>query len=427
MFAIAAIVVPTVVLLSYYAAESQDEDAGRAYVPQDAPFAETSDEPAAGSEILTGPNNQFAVKYYKHAAGSSDENIFFSPLSVFTAFSMVYEGAGADTAAEIQRMFDFPEDADERQRAFSSMLDSLNPGDSEYDLSLANALWLDEGFEPFAEYAETVTGPYGSRVSTVEFDGNEGVDEINAWTDEKTNGRIKEILAPGSTDDRTRLVITNALYFKGLWKMQFDKLETDLRDFFKSSDEKIEVFMMYAYDAAFQYYENDDLEILSMPYEGDELSMLILLPKDVDGLESLENEITGRSLHEWNEQLSSLTFTTVAVPKFKFSASYDLKRDLMGMGMTAPFESGKSDLSKITDHRRLQGNLYVDKAVHEAFVAVNEKGTEAAAVTSMAMSEESLTIRPQAKVFIADHPFIFIIQENGTDKILFMGRVVEPA
>lgn len=426
MFAIAAIVVPAAVLLSYYATESQDEDAGHASVPQDAPLAETSDEPAEGSEILTGPNNQFAIKYYKRAAGSSDGNVFFSPLSVFTAFSIVYEGAGSDTAAEIQRMFDFPTDADERQRAFSSMLGSLNSDDSEHDLSLANALWLDKGFEPLAEYAETVTGPYGSRVSTVEFDGNEGVDEINTWTDEKTNGRIKEILAPGSTDDSTRLVITNALYFKGSWETQFDERETDRRDFFKSSDEKIRVLMMYAYDADFQYYENDDLEILSMPYEGDELSMLILLPKDVGGLESLENGITDGLLREWNEQFSSLTFTTVAVPKFKFSASYDLKIDFMSMGMTAPFESGKSDLSKVTDHRRLQGNLYIDKAVHEAFVAVNEKGTEAAAVTYVADSEESLTVRPQTKVFIADHPFIFVIQENGTGNILFMGRVVEP-
>lgn len=417
----------SVMILLYYATEDQEKNTEHTVDSSDVFFTETSDEYAQGAEILTGPNNQFSIKYYKHVAGSRDGNIFFSPLSIFTAFSMVYEGAGADTAAEIQRMFDFPVDADERQRAFSLMLGSLNPGDSEYDLSLANALWLDEGYEPLAEYADTVTESYDSRISTVEFDGNEGIDEINAWTDEKTDGKVKEILTPGSTDDRTRFVITSALYFKGQWKSQFDVAATDRSAFFKSTEETVRVFMMHTYDATFQYYENDDLEVLSMPYEGDELSMLILLPKDVDGLESLENEITDGLLHEWNEKLSSLMFTTVAVPKFTFLASYDLKRDLMSMGMTTPFESGRAVLHKIIDPRHLQGNLYIGKAIHEAFVAISEKGTEAAAVTGLVGLEESLLIRPQAKVFIADHPFIFIIQENDTGKILFMGRVVEPA
>lgn len=426
MFGIAVIAVSAAVLLFYYMPEEPRGNIDPAPTPKDAFFSEGADEPAGDLDVLTGPTNQFSIKFYKYVAGLSDENVFFSPLGIFTAFSMAYEGADADTASQIRQTFDLPADPSKRQRVFSLMLDNLTRNDSKYDLSLANALWLDKGFEPLAEYVNAATGSYGGKVSTVEFDESEGVDKINAWTDEKTNGRIKEILAHGDTDHLTRLAITSAVYFKGAWETQFYEAGTRTSDFSKSSHETVRTPMMISYNPTFPHYENDDLQVLSMPYDGNELSMVIILPKDVDGLESLENKVTDELIRKLTGKLSPTLFEIVKVPKFTFSTSYDLKKDLESMGMTLPFDPKRADFSKIADSDDAQRNLYIYKAVHKAFVEVNEKGTEATAATAMMGGLESLEIIVTNKFFIADHPFIFLIQENETGKILFFGRIVDP-
>lgn len=426
MFGVAVIAVSAAVLLFYYTSEEPRENVDHAPAPKGAFFSEGADESAGDLDVLTGPNNRFSIKFYKHVAGLSDENVFFSPLSIFTAFSIVYEGADADTAAQMRQTFDFPTDPSKRQQAFSLMLDNLTQNDSKYDFSLANALWLDEGFEPLAEYVNATTKSYGGKVSTVQFDEDEGVDRINAWIDGRTNGKIKEVLAHGDTGPLTRLAITNVAYFKGTWETQFYEQGTRIGDFFKSSSETVKTPMMISYNPTFPHYENDDLQVLSMPYDGNELSMVIILPKDTDGLESLENEVIDELIREWTGELSPVLFEIVKIPKFTFLTSYDLKRDLESMGMTLPFDPQRADFSKLANSDDTQRNLYISRAVHKTFVEVNEKGTEATAATAAIGGLESLHIIETNKFFIADHPFIFIIQENDTGKILFMGRIVEP-
>lgn len=358
-------------------------------------------------------NNQFALDLYsKLNAENSDQNLFFSPTSISTAFAILYEGADGNTADEMQDLFGFESDDSKRREGFANMQRLLNPQDEQYKLRLANALWLADGFEPLPEYTDTVTTYYDSDVESLDFSSHNAVETVNRWVDEKTEGKIEKLFDKLSSS--TQLVITNAIYFKGEWIHQFDIERTKDRQFWTAPEEFVNVPTMDLSRTDLKYARDDQVSVLELPYKGDSISMLILLPERMDGLRSLEKSITVEKLSQWRDHMKTVEIS-VSIPKFSMETDYDLKKYLSDMGMNDAFDSMNADLSGISGAK----GLFVGGAIHKAFVDINEEGTEAAAATGMAVLQSGFSFR-------ADHPFLFVIQDNNTGQILFMGRIMDP-
>ena len=372
------------------------------------------------SREIIEANNRFAINLYSQYK-SEEGNVFFSPFSISTAMAMVYEGAEGKTAKEINSVFGFPKYDNSRRNQYSNILSEINKKDKEYALKTANALWAEQDFNFLDKYLTTVEKYYGGKTTNLDFK-NEGEASrliINNWVEDKTNNKIKDLFPEGSIHSLTRLVLTNAIYFKAEWLKQFDADKTRDMNFRVNPDKSIKVPMMQRTDrkSIFNYTQNEDLQILEMPYAGEDLSMLILLPLD-DDIEALENSFTIEKLTEWKKSLRKRR-VKIYIPKFKFKTKYFLNETLSDLGMPTTF-TNSADFSGMTGTK----DLKIDKVIHQAFIEVNEEGTEAAAATGMGMMPMSKP--PPTPIFKADHPFIFIIQQNETGNILFMGRVNNP-
>lgn len=334
---------------------------------------------------------------------------------------MTYEGARGKTAEEMQSIFHFPQDSNVQGPAFARVYNEINKGDKKYKLSTANALWSQKDYPFLGEYFGVIEKYYGGKATNLDFKGETEKSRItiNQWVEEQTNNKIKDLIPPGAITTDTRLVLTNAIYFKGEWILQFDKKNTTEEDFRASPGNTVKVQMMRLTgdDAKFNYTETEDLQVLEMPYAGKELSMIVLLPKG-DDLGGLENSISAEKLAEWKAGLREQR-VDVYMPKFKFETKYFMARDLKEMGMPTAF-SDDADFSGMTGKK----DLKIDEVIHQAFVEVNEEGTEAAAATGVVMTK--IISVPLIPIFRADHPFIFIIQQKETGNILFLGRVSNP-
>ena len=362
---------------------------------------------------MVDANNQFAINLYSELnAENNKDNIFFSPVSISTAFAIAYEGANGNTADEIQKTFDFAQNDDKRRDSFFSLIKSMNEEDNkEYKLRLANALWLADGFQPLDEYVRVARDYYDSKVTTVDFN-SDGVDRINAWVSDKTEGKIEEVFAPAPANAAIQVAITNAIYFKGTWTEQFDPEKTKMDDFYTSQDTTVKVPLMELKTSFLNITRTDQARIVELPYEGDKVSMLVLLPEEIDGIKSLEESITTDNLKKWREGFQEMK-TKVYLPKFQLETTYDVVPILQELGIYDAF--GDADFSGISD-----SGLFIDKVVHKAFIEVNEEGTEAAAATGIAMLQSGPI------EFRADHPFVFVIQDNESGNILFIGRIMDP-
>jgi serpin B len=214
-------------------------------------------------------------------------------------------------------------------------------------------------------------------------------------------------------------VLTNAIYFKGKWQTEFDKKSTRDEDFYLINGQKTKVKMMFQ-ENRFNYYENDDLQLLEMPYKGDKVSMVIILPK-AGKFETVENMMDEKKLQEWTKSATKMEVKAY-IPRFKFTQRFDLSEDLSKMGMKDAFSAGVADFSGINGKKN---DLFISKVIHKAFVDVNEEGTEAAAATAVEMALKAAPIKKLA-IFEADHPFIFLVRDKEAGSILFMGRVMDP-
>ncbi|MEO0095708.1 MAG: serpin family protein [candidate division WOR-3 bacterium] len=381
---------------------------GRAEVPQ------------KFDEIVQG-NNRFCFNLYKNLTESETGNIFYSPFSITMAIAMVFEGAKSWVKGEMYEVFKFPLDEKNRRETFLSLYKQINKKNAKYRLHIANALWIQKDYPFLPEYLKTIQKYYDGYARNVDFIGatEQTRQIINKWVEDKTNQKIKDLFPPGSIDQQSRLVITNAIYFKGQWLKQFDKSLTTEEDFWVNESKTIKVPMMKRIDpeTRFNYAETDELQILELPYEGNDLSMVILLPRKND-LKLVEKELSQEKFEEWKKLLSE-TRVEVYLPKFTFKTRYTLTPNLSQLGMPNAF-SPHCDFSGIDGTK----NLYIRSVVHQAYVDVNEEGTEAAAATGVVVGITS--VGPRIPVFRADHPFIFVIQEKNTGNILFIGRVVEP-
>ena len=372
------------------------------------------------SREIIEANNRFAINLYSQYK-SEEGNIFFSPFSISTAMAMVYEGAEGKTAKEIKSVFGFPKYDNSRRNQYSNLLSEINKKDKEYALNTANALWAEQDFQFLDEYITTVEEYYGGKTTNLDFKNEWEASRliINNWVEDKTNDKIKDLLPEDVIDADTRLVLTNAIYFKAKWLIQFDTDKTSDENFRVNPDKSIKVPMMQRTDrkSIFNYTQNEDLQILEMPYAGEDLSMLILLPLD-DDIEALENSFTIEKLTEWKKSLRRRK-VNIYIPKFKFETKYFMKNTLSDLGMPTAF-TNSADFSGMTGTK----DLAISKVIHQAFIEVNEEGTEAAATTGVTMM--ALSKKPPTPIFKADHPFIFIIQQKETGNILFMGRVNNP-
>jgi serpin B len=365
-------------------------------------------------------NNQFALELYSELSNGED-NVFFSPYSIATALAMAYEGARGETAEEMQSVLHLPENDIVRRSSYARIHNLINKKDKDYQLYAANAFWAQQDYQFLPEYTNTIERYYAAEANNLDFADNaeQARQAINDWIEEHTNDKIKDIIPPGKLNSLTRLVLTNAIYFKGDWVLKFDKKKTRDAPFKISPEKEVTVKMMSltGEKAKFNYafIPDEELQIIELPYEGEELSMIILLPKE-DGMADLEENLTAENLNEWKGRMSE-TKIDVFMPRFKFETKYFLPNVLSKMGMPAAFQWPGADFSGMDGTE----NLYIAQAIHQAFVEVNEEGTEAAAATVISMELEAMP-----NIFRADHPFIFMIQEKTAGGILFLGKVMDP-
>ncbi|HNS05406.1 MAG TPA: serpin family protein, partial [Candidatus Saccharicenans sp.] len=353
------------------------------------------------ANLLSSATNQFAFELYLNLK-DSEGNIFFSPFSLSTAMAMTYEGARGQTAQEIKQVFHYPDSLEVTREEFAEIINLINKKDKQYELHTANALWAQKGYPLLTEYVSTVEKYYGGKVTDLDFarETENSRLKINRWVEEQTNDRIKDLIPPGVLNELTRLVLTNAIYFKGNWENQFPKENTKEEEFMVTPEKKVKVPMMSIREKRFNYLENDELQLVELPYTGQEISMLVLLPKN--DLTSLEPRLTASQLNEYKKQLRSEKID-IYLPKFKFETKYMMggKKGILGrMGMPTAFSPAEADFSGINGRR----DFYLSEVVHQAFVEVNEEGTEAAAATGLVVG---VTMVVKKLVFRADHPFIF--------------------
>ena len=364
-------------------------------------------------------NNKFAISLYGKLKDSQG-NLFLSPYSISTALAMTYAGAGGTTREQIAKALDFP--AGERfHKTFGEIIKQLNSAGEKggFELVVANALWGQKDYKFLKEFLSVVKTNYDGNLEQVDFktQAEDTRKTINAWVESKTRDKIKELIKPGVLDSMTRLVLTNAIYFKGKWASQFKPERTQDAPFTLIGGEKKNIPMMNQ-KAQFGYTENDIIQVLEMPYVNNDLSMVILLPKKLDGISELEKEMTSDNLIGWLAKIHKRE-VQVFFPRFKMTSEFSLAEVLASMGMPDAF-STKADFSGMTGNR----DLFISAVVHKAYVDVNEEGTEAAAATGVAMKLTS--DEPPPPIFRADHPFIFLIRDNHTGSILFFGRVANP-
>ncbi len=373
----------------------------------------------ANSAVMSDINNNLAIKLYKTLEPNPSKNIFFSPASIVHAMAIAYEGADGDTAKQFEDALGLSPDDDIRRHGFNTVITSLNADNAEYNISLANAVWLKHPFVPFDEYQQVVTTHYDGIIETF-LTPESGNITINAWASNKTNGLIKEITNEDTLSNPDLLmIITNAIYFKGNWVTQFNESYTKPHSFWTSPQNEIQADTMFLHIVPFKYTDTDTVQILQMPYKGDRFSMLLILPNERDGLADVESSLTIDLLEQWINSMVKRD-VIVSLPKFSITTDYGdtLKSSLQKLGIIDAFEGSIADFSKLS----LLPGVFIDEIKQTAFVTVDEEGTEAAAVTSVLSSRESAG----PPTFYVDHPFLFVIWDDETKSILFMGRIVDP-
>ncbi len=374
--------------------------------------------------------NQFSVAMYKQLA-EDDANIFFSPYSITSALGMAEAGAKGATASQIREALSVTLDGD----AFHSAMNALDQdmiGHTEsvegVTLNVVNSTWAQIGWDFKLSYLDFLGKYYGAGVNLLDF-ANEPEPSritINEWVEEQTNEKIKDLIPAGGINNDTRLVLTNAIYFLADWNYQFDAGLTTDEDFTKLDESKIKVPLMQLGEwdekIKMEYANIDGDRSINLPYKGGRMCMTVLLPES-GTFETFEQELTVAKVNDFVSAMDTVELPPVRLPKFTYTTgSMSLAEALQRLGMKDAFVGGVADFSKI-DGRK---DLVVADVIHKAFIAVDEKGTEAAAATAVTFELTSMPDDRTAVKFVADRPFIYLIRDTTTGAILFMGRVLDP-
>ncbi|MFZ1939907.1 MAG: serpin family protein [Terracidiphilus sp.] len=380
----------------------------------------TAPSPAAEAAVVKG-NTAFAVGLYRQLR-SQPGNLFFSPESISIAFAMALAGARGQTATQMEGVLRLTLPPDELHPAMGKLLAQMNEKNPNYQLSAADALWAqqNQNFQP--AYLKLVEANYAAAFHQVNFllAPETARTTINQWIEKQTNNKIPNLVPPGAITPSTRLVLTNAIYFKGDWLDPFDERATADADFHLSSTQTVKAPMMHE-SSNFNFFDDTSFQALELPYKGNALSMVVLLPKDVAGLPALEQSLTPATLTGWLGNLRSAPKVIVSLPRFTMTQQFELSSALSAMGMQLAF-TGAADFSGMDGER----DFTISAAIHKAFIDVNETGTEAAAATSIIMRATAMRVEPPPMVFNADHPFLFLIRDMRSGSILFLGRVTDP-
>jgi serpin B len=380
---------------------------------------------SAQVQSLVASNTAFGLNLYGRLAANSD-NVFFSPYSISTCLAMLYAGAGGDTAQQMSQVLGFGTNQAQLPSVFGELQRQLEASQdtNTIDLNIANALWTQVGFPFVPAFLDTATGQYQASVNQADFvtSADAATQAINSWAAQETQGKIQNLVPPGSLTPLTRLVLANAIYFKGAWSVAFEPTNTVTQPFYLSSTTQVTAPLMHqpSLDTLeYGYFAATNFQALELPYGSNQVSMVILLPSQADGYRLLEQQLSPAFFDAVLAQLRKQP-VEIFLPKFTLESSFDLTSTLAQMGMPKAFLPGGADFSGIDSAK----DLYVSFVFHKAWGEVNEQGTEAAAATVGGVSTTVVGIgNPK---FRADHPFIFFIRDTQSGSVLFMGRLVNP-
>ena len=371
-------------------------------------------------------NSALAFNLYQ-VLKEAEGNLFYSPYSISEALAMTYGGARGETERQMQAALQFKLPQDRLHPAFNSLdieLSKRGQGakgadDQGFRLHVVNAIWGQQGFKFTQQYLDLLAQNYGAGLRIVDYikDAEKSRQTINQWVSDQTENRIKDLLPQGSIDSLTRLVLTNAIYFNAAWQSQFQKNATADGQFTLLNGNKVSVPMMRQMHT-FGYTEGTDYQAVELPYDGNELSMVILLPK-ADRFKAFEAALKAQQVKDIVQNLKS-SEVDLTMPRFKVESQFNLKKALASLGMPIAFSASEADFSGMDG----QKDLYISDVVHKAYVMVDENGTEAAAATGVVVGTTSMPAKTYQVTL--DHPFIFFIRDIQTGAILFLGRVASP-
>jgi len=386
---------------------------------------------------LVQASNAFGLDLWARLR-EEEGNRVFSPASISLALGMTWAGARGETGEQMARVLHFGEQEAVHAAAAALLARWNDPGREQYELRVVNRLFGEQRYTFEQDFLALTRRRYGAPLEALDFSGapDPSRQHINAWVAGQTADRIRDLLPPRSVDSDTRLVLTNAVYFLGKWVSPFEPNLTRDADFHVAPGRTVQVPTMHR-TAPFAYGEAPGLTLLEMPYRGEDLAMVFLLPNERDGLDALERGLSAEALSGWLAALSSdpapgsLSPTRVAVslPKFEIdpASSTALKQTLVEMGMPVAFDRGAADFTGMANPPDPRERLHISQVFHKAFVRVDEEGTEAAAATAVVMGRGAGPPPAQPKVFQADHPFLFLIRDLRSGMILFLGRVSDPS
>lgn len=377
-------------------------------------------ETAAGTAFAQA-NNAFACDLYRAIGARSEGDLFFSPASVTSILSLVTAGAADDTAREMRQALHLPEDIRPLAREYAAIFAAAKRSSdtTRVELTSANALWLQNEFHLQDAFLALAKQEYDAEVRGIDFlhTPESAAHEINRWVEQKTNQRIKNLVAPSMLNALTKLVLTNVIYFKAPWLHHFTRAATTDQSFFSEHGSDRKVPMMRLVESS-RYGEDKDVQLLELPYGMGSLSMIIALPQKGSTLAQLEQSLSAAKLASWDAELVRKR-VDISLPRFRIEGSYSLRETLEKLGIKLAFDPEHADFSALVASKLFA----ISAVIHKSFIAVDEEGTEAAAATAVIMAAGAAAPPPEKPVvFRADHPFLFFIRDEDSKTILFLGR-----
>jgi serpin B len=369
----------------------------------------------------------FTVAFHRTAA-AADRNVVLSPASIALALGMVHAGAKGETAAEIAKALHVTREPKELHGAFGALLQGWNRGDSGVELAVVDRLFGDTNVPFDRGYVDLTGKVFGAGMQLMNFSGapDASRSEINAWVASQTHDRILDLLPARAVSADTKLVVVNAVYFKGSWAHAFDPAHTAPADFAAPELERAVPMMTRTADIAYAAIPEAKVSLVQLPYVGERMAMVVVLPDAPDGLAALEQTLDAPALKSWIGKIAPRK-VDLALPKFRveMEAPLLLKAPLQALGVRSVFDVTTADLTGIAPAEQ---KLQIDEGYHKAFIEVDEKGTEAAAASALALGPGGPPPKAEAPVvFRADHPFLFLVRDTETGAILFIGHVVSPS
>jgi serpin B len=379
--------------------------------------------PSTLSSVETG-NSEFASSLLTQLAQkNSGPNFFYSPYSISAALAMTYNGAATQTAQQMAQVLNLPQTAQDVPLAYADLDCQIETNGQENgnQLNIANGLFGQQGFPFLASFLNVLQSDYNAPLQQVDFENNPNgaTQTVDQWVSNETSGQIPQLFAPGSLDSSTRLVLAEAIYFKGNWASAFNPSNTNSAPFTVSSSQQVQAsFMNQSGSFGYATVQAQSLTVLEMPYTGGKLAMDVLLPDAPDGLPALLSSFSAANFSSWVSGLQS-AMVQVSLPKLKLNSSFNLNPILQTMGMVLAFDPNNADFSGIDGAH----DLFIEQVVHQATLEVDESGTVAAAATGVGVGD---SVAPQFQTFNANHPFLVVLRDLGTGTLLFIGEVSDP-